>query len=94
MADGRLRVGGYASGDRYPRYYLLWAGLLLAAGLFHRSTDPDETHNLIAELPDVAASARARREAWLRSTAEPHLPQSPPPTTDAEAPENLRGYIR
>jgi arylsulfatase A-like enzyme len=64
--------------------------------LFYRSADPDEARNLIAEQPDVAASARGRLEAWLQSTREAPPPAEQPQKTDPESLENLRalGYIR
>jgi hypothetical protein len=64
--------------------------------LFYRGADPDEARNLVAEHPDVAASARERLQAWLRSTREAPPPAEQPIKTDPEALENLRalGYVR
>jgi arylsulfatase A-like enzyme len=64
--------------------------------LFHIGADPDETRNVIAERPEVAASARARLDAWLQATAEAPTPEAAPHKADQEALENLRalGYLR
>ena len=64
--------------------------------LFHRPADPGETHNLIAERPDLAASGRAALEAWLRGTPEAQPPTKAPDKMDPETLENLRalGYVR
>jgi len=64
--------------------------------LFHPTLDPHETHDLIAELPDVAATARARFEEWMRSTPEAPPPAQPPRKANPEALENLRalGYVQ
>ena len=60
------------------------------------TADPHETHNLIVERPDVAASARARLEAVAAEHAGGATSREPPRQIDAEALENLRalGYIR
>jgi arylsulfatase A-like enzyme len=64
--------------------------------LFQRRDDPRETNNLIAERPEVAAAARARLEAWLRSTPEAQPRKEVPKAADPEALESLRalGYVR
>ena len=74
------------------RYYLGSDG---EERLFDRARDPGEQRNLVSELPEVAALARARLEEWLRQVPEyaaPIAPQAPP---DAEELENLRalGYL-
>jgi arylsulfatase A-like enzyme len=81
-----IRVGEY-------RYF---KGSTGEERLFHLTADPLETHNLISELPEVAASARARLEEWLRNTPEAPHPAEAPPRVDDEALENLRalGYVR
>jgi arylsulfatase A-like enzyme len=64
--------------------------------LFHLTLDPHETHDLIAERPDVTATARARLEEWTRSTPEAPPPAQPPRKANPEALENLRalGYVQ
>jgi arylsulfatase A-like enzyme len=64
--------------------------------LFHLPSDPREARDLILERPDVAASARAGVEAWLRSTPEAPPRAKPAKDVDPEALENLRalGYVR
>jgi arylsulfatase A-like enzyme len=81
-----IRVGEH-------RYFQSTAG---EERLFHLKADPHETHNLIAELPMVAAAARARLEEWMRSTPQAPAPSQPPPQVSPEDLESLRalGYVR
>jgi arylsulfatase A-like enzyme len=64
--------------------------------LFHRGDDPREANNLVAELPDVAASGRAMLEAWLFATPPASAPAQPAEKLDPKALDNLRalGYVR
>jgi arylsulfatase A-like enzyme len=82
----RIRVGEYAfiessSGEQR---------------LFHPALDPGETHDLIAERPEVASMARARLAAWLLDTPEARSSSRDPLTIDAETLQNLRalGYVQ
>jgi arylsulfatase A-like enzyme len=63
--------------------------------LYDLSVDPGETKNLIAERPEVAATARAELERWLASTPEAQAPAKAP-EIDRESLENLKalGYVR
>jgi arylsulfatase A-like enzyme len=64
--------------------------------LFQRVTDPQETHNLVAERAEETAAGRARLDEWLRTTPEGAPPVEQRQPVDPEALENLRalGYIR
>ena len=81
-----IRVGEY-------RYFQSSSG---EERLFHLGADPQEAHNLIAELPGAAAAARARLEDWMMKIAQAPPPAQPPYKADPEALENMRalGYVR
>jgi arylsulfatase A-like enzyme len=63
--------------------------------LFHRTADPNETHDLIGESPETAAAARADLERWMQSTPEAASARVPQRKLDPETLENLRalGYV-
>ena len=58
---------------------------------YHVTSDPEETTNLTAAHPDVAAALRERLEAWLATGQTQYAPQ----TLSPEAERELRalGYI-